>query len=75
MMRVPVVVRRADVHEGCVVPKCQHPEAQTVEDVDHASDAGKLAECHHAMAWGKKKHHFGAMRKHHFCEKSKVVLI
>ena len=31
----PVVVRHADVHEGCVMAESQEPHSHAVEDVDH----------------------------------------
>ena len=46
----PVVVRRADVHEGSMVSKCKHAKSQTIQDVDHARDAGKLSKGHHPLA-------------------------
>ena len=49
-MRVPVVVRRSDVHEWRVVTESQHAEADPIENIDHACDAGKLAKGHHSLA-------------------------
>ena len=50
MVRVSVVVGWPDVHKWRMVTQSKHAETKTVEDVDHASDAGKLAKRHHTLA-------------------------
>lgn len=42
--RVAIVVRRPDVHERRVMAQRQQPQTEAVQDVDHAGDAGVLAE-------------------------------
>ena len=50
VVRVPVVVSWPDVHEWRVVTQGQHPQPDSVQNVDHAGNPGKLTEGHDALA-------------------------
>lgn len=50
MVRIPVIMGRTDVHEGCVMAQSQHSQAQSVQNINHTGNAGKFTESHHTLS-------------------------